>query len=410
MRKIVAHSGVGERAAMPALMHAPPPWQVTMAACRDEAEMVMFEVVADALEKARLDARDIDCLVVNCSVFCPTPSLSSMVVRRFGLREGVASYNLGGMGCSAGVVAAALAADHLRVHPRSRALVVSTENITHNLYTGNSRSMLIPGCIFRVGGAALVLSNHPADAPRSKYDLTHVVRTHKGGDDAAYSCVYQCEDGDGMVGVRLSKDLMRVAGAALKANVTKLGPAVLPLPEKVAFAANWAARKVGRRRGARARRARPRKESSSLPFHPSSPHAQLLNMNLKPYVPDFKLAFDVFCLHTGGRAVIDAIADQLALTTALARPSREALRRFGNTSSASVWYALAWAEAVEGVPKRGRVWQIAFGSGFKVNSAVWVARRAIADPHPAFADWEPADGDAAPVRRVKAAPVPRVKA
>jgi 3-ketoacyl-CoA synthase len=45
---------------------------------------------------------------------------------------------------------------------------MSTENITHNLYLGNQRSMLIPGCIFRIGGAAIVLSNKPKDAFRAK--------------------------------------------------------------------------------------------------------------------------------------------------------------------------------------------------------------------------------------------------
>lgn len=46
-----------------------------------------------------------------------------------------------------------------QVYPNSRALVVSTENITQNWYFGNERSMLIPNCLFRVGGAAMLLSN-----------------------------------------------------------------------------------------------------------------------------------------------------------------------------------------------------------------------------------------------------------
>ena len=60
----------------------------------------------------------------------------------------------------------------------------------------------------------------------------HVVRTHNGADDASYACVHQAEDGDGRVGVRLSKDLLAVAGATLKANITTLGPLVLPVPEQ----------------------------------------------------------------------------------------------------------------------------------------------------------------------------------
>lgn len=58
---------------------------------------------------------------------------------------------------------------------------------------------------------------------------------------------------------------------------------------------------------------------------------------LRPYIPDFKLAFEHFCIHTGGRGVIDAIEKQLELTLGNVAPSREALYRYGNTSSASIW-------------------------------------------------------------------------
>jgi 3-ketoacyl-CoA synthase len=41
--------------------------------------------------------QEIDILITNCSIFCPTPSLASMLVNKFKLRQDVQSYHLGGM-------------------------------------------------------------------------------------------------------------------------------------------------------------------------------------------------------------------------------------------------------------------------------------------------------------------------
>ena len=56
-----------------------------------------------------------------------------------------------------------------------------------------------------------------------------------------------------------AQDLMAVAGKALKANITALGPRVLPLSEQLRFAANVVARRC-------------------------------LGMKLAPYVPNFSCA------------------------------------------------------------------------------------------------------------------------
>ncbi|KAG5526647.1 hypothetical protein RHGRI_032797 [Rhododendron griersonianum] len=295
-RKILERSGLGEETCVPAAMHCVPP-QPSMAAAREEAETVI-----------------------------------------------------------AGVISLDLAKDMLQVHRNTYAVVVSTENITQNWYFGNKKSMLIPNCLFRVGGAAVLLSNKPADHGRSKYKLVHVVRTHRGSDDAAFKCVYQEQDGMGKTGVSLSKDLMAIAGQALKANITTMGPLVLPISEQLLFFATLVGRK-------------------------------LLNPKMKPYIPDFKLAFEHFCIHAGGRAVIDELEKNLQLSEEHVEASRMTLHRFGNTSSSSIWYELGYTEAKGRMKKGNRVWQIAFGSGFKCNSAVWEALRNVkASGHSPWAD------------------------
>ena len=61
---------------------------------------------------------------------------------------------------------------------------------------------------------------------------------------SACSAVIQREDDDGVIGVKIGKELMNVAGMALKANITQLGPLVLPISEQLIFAGNFVARKV----------------------------------------------------------------------------------------------------------------------------------------------------------------------
>ncbi|PWA77363.1 3-Oxoacyl-[acyl-carrier-protein (ACP)] synthase III C-terminal [Artemisia annua] len=346
-KKILERSGLGQKTYFPeAVLQVPP--NPCMAEARKEAEMVMYGAIDDLLAKTGVKPKDIGILIVNCSLFCPTPSLSSMIVNHYKLRGNIMSYNLGGMGCSAGLISIDLAKQLLQVNPNSYALVVSMENITLNWYFGNNRSMLVSNCLFRMGGAAVLLSNKSSDRRRSKYQLIHTVRTHKGADDKCYSCVFQEEDENKKIGVALSKDLMAVAGEALKTNITTLGPLVLPMSEQLLFFATLVARKV-------------------------------FQMKIKPYIPDFKLAFEHFCIHAGGRAVLDEIEKNLNLTDWHMEPSRMTLNRFGNTSSSSLWYELAYSEAKGRIRKGDRSWQIAFGSGFKCNSAVWKALKTI-DP------------------------------
>ena len=206
--------------------------------------------------------------------------------------------------------------------------------------------MLLTNCLFRLGTSAVLLTNKSSERRRSKYQLIHTLRTHKGADDKSYCCVMQQEDEAGKVGIKLSRDILTVAGDAIKTNITMLGPLVLPVSEQILFLANLVGRKIFR-------------------------------MKIKQYVPDFTLAFEHICIHAGGRAVLDEIEKNLNLTKWHVEPSRMTLYRFGNTSSSSIWYELAYTEAKGRVRNGDRVCQISFGSGFKCNSAVWRAIRTI---------------------------------
>ncbi|XP_044491735.1 3-ketoacyl-CoA synthase 6-like [Mangifera indica] len=346
--RILERSGLGEETCLPPAIHCIPP-TTTMEAARGEAELVIFSAMDSLFEKTGLKPKDIDILIVNCSLFSPTPSLSAMVINKYKLRSNIKSFNLSGMGCSAGVISIDLARDLLQVHPNSNAVIVSTEIITPNYYQGNERAMLLPNCLFRMGGAAILLSNRRSESRRAKYRLVHVVRTHKGADDKAYRCVFEEEDKEGKVGISLSKDLMAIAGEALKSNITTIGPLVLPASEQLLFLSTLIGRKI-------------------------------FNPKWKPYIPDFKQAFEHFCIHAGGRAVIDELQKNLQLSAEHVEASRMTLHRFGNTSSSCLWYEMSYIESKGRMKKGDRIWQIGFGSGFKCNSAVWKCNKTVKTP------------------------------
>ncbi|XP_077230786.1 3-ketoacyl-CoA synthase 6-like [Tasmannia lanceolata] len=346
--RILERSGLGEETCIPPANHYIPP-SPTMEGARAEAQVVIFSAVDSLLERMGIKPKDIDILIVNCSLFSPTPSLSAMVVNKYKMRSNIRSFNLSGMGCSAGLISVDLARDILQVHPNSFALVISTEILTPNWYAGNQRSMLLPNCLFRMGAAAILLSNRRKDNRRAKYRLIHVIRTHKGADEKAYRCVYEEEDAKGNSGISLSKDLMVIAGEALKSNITTIGPLILPASEQFLFLLSLIGRKI-------------------------------FNPKWKPYIPDFKQAVEHFCIHAGGRAVIDELEKNLQLSAEHVEASRMTLHRFGNTSSSSLWYEINYIESKGRMRKGDRVWQIGFGSGFKCNSAIWKCNRTIETP------------------------------
>ena len=82
------------------------------------------------------------------------------------------------------------------------------------------------------------------------------------------SCVYQKEDDDGISGVALNKELVKVAAKALQRNLTLLGPLVLPVLEQLKVAWDIVIRRLAGHKG-------------------------------KAYIPDFRKAFNHFCLHAG---------------------------------------------------------------------------------------------------------------
>ncbi len=91
------------------------------------------------------------------------------------------------------------------------------------------------------------------------------------------------------------------------------------------------------------------------------------------YTPNFSRCVDFYCVHAGGRGVLDGIEKNLRLTPRHLEPSRQTLYEYGNTSSSSIWYEMEYIVDHMDLRPGQRVLQVAFGSGFKCNSALWVS-------------------------------------
>ena len=107
MTKMLEHSGCGPSTAWPpGIVRCLKGEQADRSAeaARKESEVVIFTCVDELLKKTKTNPKDIDILVINCSLFSPTPSLCSMVVNQFGLKAEISSYNLSGMVRSARLI------------------------------------------------------------------------------------------------------------------------------------------------------------------------------------------------------------------------------------------------------------------------------------------------------------------
>ena len=350
--RVITRSGIGEDTYCPlnVLDHREdtPTHQDSV----DEMDAFLDATIADLFAKSGFQPRDVDVLVVNVSMFAPAPSIAARIVRRYGMRDDVAAYNLSGMGCSAGLVSLDLARNALRTRRNATALVVSSESIAPNWYSGVDKSMMLANCLFRCGGSAVLLTNDPALRGRAKMELRCLVRSNIAANDDAHACALQREDEDGRVGMSLSKALPQAAVRAFSVNLRTLAPRILPVAEL--------AQLVCKKLLART------KQQSKI----SGEGGPKIN---------FKTGVDHFCLHPGGTAVIEAVKRSLGLDDGDVEPARMTLHRWGNTSASSLWYVLSYMEAKGKLRRGDKVLMVTFGSGFKCNSCMWEVKGDMTD-------------------------------
>ncbi|XP_030546203.1 3-ketoacyl-CoA synthase 12-like [Rhodamnia argentea] len=351
--KAIVSSGIGEQTYGPRIMFSGREENPTLDDGISEMEEFFCDSIGKLLERSGLSPSQIDVLVVNVSMLSAVPSLPARIVNRYKMRDDIKVFNLTGMGCSASVISVDVVSNVFKSHKNRYALVVTSESLSPNWYSGSDRSMILANCLFRSGGCAILLSNNRALADRAMFKLKCLVRTHHGARDESYDCCIQMEDAQGHTGFYLGKTLPKAATRAFIDNLKQISFKILPIRELVRFAAVVTYRKMTNWNSTKGSGQRP--------------------------VLNFKTGVEHFCIHTGGKAVINGIGANLGLSEYDLEPARMTLHRFGNTSASSLWYVLAYMEAKKRLKKGDKVFMISFGAGFKCNSCLWEVARDLGD-------------------------------
>ncbi|KAK3005357.1 hypothetical protein RJ639_015874 [Escallonia herrerae] len=122
--------------------------------------------------------------------------------------------------------------------------------------------------------------------------------------------------------------------------MASLGPLVLPLSEKLHYGLSLIRQK--------------RRFSRSSSF----------------LIPDFKRAFEHFCIHARGRTVILAFEKSLKLTKEASRPLQLLFIGSATLPFLRSGMKLCYMEAKGRMRRGDQVWQVAFWSGFKCGGIV----------------------------------------
>ncbi|PHU13725.1 3-ketoacyl-CoA synthase 3 [Capsicum chinense] len=351
--KAIVSSGIGEQTYAPRMVFYGREECPTYHDGISEMDEFFHHSIDKLFKKTNIPPSLIDVLVVNISMLATIPSLSSRIINHYKLREDIKVYNLTGMGCSASLISINIVQNIFKIEKNKLALVVTSESLSPNWYSGNDRSMILANCLFRSGGCAILLTNKLDLKNKAMFKLKCLVRTHHGAKDESYNCCLQKEDDQGRTGFHLDKHLPKAATRAFVDNLKAISPKILPIRELLRFSVLSTIHRV--------------LSQNSGKFGARRP---MINL---------KTGVDHFCLHTGGKAVIDGIGANLNLSEYDLEPARMTLHRFGNTSASSLWYVLGYMEAKKRLKKGDKVFMISFGAGFKCNSCLWEVVRDLRD-------------------------------
>ena len=272
----------------------------------DTAPELAARAGAAALDHAGLGTDDIDAVVVSTCTGYLCPGLSGYVIERLGLRARTLAFDLVGQGCAAAVPNMRLGQALLAPGQGCRnVLSICVEVASAAMYLDEDPGVLVSACLFGDGAGAAVLSHAPAGGRRR----------------------IEWRDSESLLDPTQRAALMfEHRGGMLRNVLTR------PVPGLAAEYVGQVVQTLLRR-------------------------AQLDAPQIGAWI-----------MHAGGRDVLRAIEERLALGPEDLRYSAAVLREHGNLSSAFVYFVLQ--AALAGGAAGGWWWLGAFGAGFSCHGAL----------------------------------------
>jgi predicted naringenin-chalcone synthase len=260
---------------------------------------------AAALAKAGLAPERMDAVIVSTCTGYLCPGLSGYVSERLGLRRDIRGYDLVGQGCAGALPNWQVASALLESGQCEHVLSICVEVCSAAMYLDDDPGVLVSACLFGDGAGAAVLSRR-----RPRQGRAVQWRHTASLTDPAEREALRFEQREGLL-----RNILTLAVPTLAA------------------------------------------ERAQQVFRQAVETAQIEPRDIATWI-----------FHAGGRDVLLAIQHGFSLPPAALRHSAEALERYGNLSSAFVYFVLdaALREPAPG----GWWWMSSFGAGFSCHGAL----------------------------------------
>ena len=260
---------------------------------------------SSALMRAGLTPDEIGAVIVSTCTGYLCPGLSGYVIEQLGLPVNALAFDLVGQGCAGALPNWQVANALLGSRQCEHVLSICVEVCSAAMYLDDDPGVLISACLFGDGAGAAVLSHDPIDGRRRvEWRATASLTNPQARDSLRF------EHRAGMLRNVLTRQVPQLAAV----------------------------------------------------------HAESVLDDALSKLALSREAIKGWMFHAGGRDVLLALAQHLGLTPDSLRYSREALRQYGNLSSAFVYFVMdaALADTAPG----GWWWMSSFGAGFTCHGAL----------------------------------------